>query len=207
MRRMRPTSETVLAASRRRIVMSTEQMPLFSLIGGAIFSAGAGGSTGLAPAFCASGSGRAGSGAGVVGRVPPGFDSAGCAGSLEGEPCGVGVACASSCGERARSSNSERPHIRRPAATRVAASNQSRLAPFRCSADIFRPRASVREDNERCRPLFRPGTAKAKAQAGPRRRPRRRMPAASPWRSRRVMRPARCRCGAPGFPRRPRAAP
>lgn len=48
-----------------------------SLIGGAIFSAGAGGKTGFAPAFCASRSGRAGSGAGVVGRSPPGFDSAG----------------------------------------------------------------------------------------------------------------------------------
>src|SRR5438552_13516097 len=57
----------------------------FSGIGGAVFSAGAGGSAGVAPAFCASLSGRAGSGAGVVGRWPPGFDSAG------GEFCGVGV--------------------------------------------------------------------------------------------------------------------
>src|SRR6266403_1159076 len=46
-------------------------------IGAAVFSAGAGGSAGCAPAFCACPSGRAGSGAGVVGRSPPGFDSAG----------------------------------------------------------------------------------------------------------------------------------
>ena len=45
----------------------------FSLIGGAIFSAGAGGSAGSAPAFCASASGRAGSGAGVVGRAVAGL--------------------------------------------------------------------------------------------------------------------------------------
>ncbi|TPQ26165.1 hypothetical protein C2U70_31890 [Bradyrhizobium guangdongense] len=48
----------------------------YLLIGGAIFSAGAGGSAGLA-APCVCGSGRAGSGAGVVGRSPPGFASAG----------------------------------------------------------------------------------------------------------------------------------
>jgi hypothetical protein len=46
-------------------------------IGAAVFSAGAGGNAGVAPAFCASASGRAGSGAGVVGRSPPGLDSAG----------------------------------------------------------------------------------------------------------------------------------
>ncbi|QAU49362.1 hypothetical protein EAS54_29800 [Bradyrhizobium guangzhouense] len=47
--------------------------------GGAIFSAGAGGNAGLAApaAPCVCGSGRAGSGAGVVGRSPPGFASAG----------------------------------------------------------------------------------------------------------------------------------
>jgi hypothetical protein len=49
----------------------------FFSIGGPIFSAGAGGNAGFAPCRWASGSGRAGSGAGVVGRVPPGFDSAG----------------------------------------------------------------------------------------------------------------------------------
>src|SRR3954447_17237416 len=49
----------------------------FSLIGGAIFSAGAWGSAGLVAAPCVCGSGRAGSGAGVVGRWPPGLASAG----------------------------------------------------------------------------------------------------------------------------------
>ncbi len=53
----------------------------YFLIGSPIFSAGAGGSAGFAPAFCASASGRAGSGAGVVGRAPPGFDSAGAEGT------------------------------------------------------------------------------------------------------------------------------
>ncbi|RQH05915.1 hypothetical protein EHH60_31695 [Bradyrhizobium sp. RP6] len=49
----------------------------FSLIGGAIFSAGACGNAGLVAAPCVWESGRAGSGAGVVGRSPPGLDSAG----------------------------------------------------------------------------------------------------------------------------------
>ncbi|MBW5434271.1 hypothetical protein FXB41_05610 [Bradyrhizobium canariense] len=51
----------------------------FLSIGGAIFSAGAGGNAGLAApaAPCVCGSGRAGSGAGVVGRSPPGLASAG----------------------------------------------------------------------------------------------------------------------------------
>jgi hypothetical protein len=61
--------------------------PYFSLIGGAIFSGGAGGNGAFAPCFSASGSGRAGSGAGVVGRVPPGFDSAGLLWSVGGAPC------------------------------------------------------------------------------------------------------------------------
>jgi hypothetical protein len=66
----------------------------YFLTGSPIFSAGAGGNAGLAPFFCASGSGRAGSGGGVVGRVPPGFDSAGFEGSsvdggVEGWACAV----------------------------------------------------------------------------------------------------------------------
>ena len=89
----------------------------FSLIGGATFSAGAGGSAGLAPSFCASASGRAGSGAGVVGRVPPGFDSAG----GEGDGC---VACAR-CGRSALSSASEIAEISRPTPTSVAATSNS----------------------------------------------------------------------------------
>ncbi|QOZ72420.1 hypothetical protein WN72_43605 [Bradyrhizobium arachidis] len=66
----------------------------FFSIGGATFSAGAGGNTGFA-APCVCGSGRAGSGAGVVGRSPPGLDSAGvllC--SSDGVPWSGCVACA-----------------------------------------------------------------------------------------------------------------
>ena len=43
-----------------------DDVDYFSLIGAAIFSAGAGGNAGWAPAFCASASGRAGSGGGVA---------------------------------------------------------------------------------------------------------------------------------------------
>lgn len=69
--------------------------PYFRSIGGAIFSGGAGGRAAFAPSFCACASGRAGSGAGVVGRVPPGFASAGLSFVVaEGEPCRGGVACA-----------------------------------------------------------------------------------------------------------------
>jgi hypothetical protein len=48
-----------------------------SSIGGAIFSAGAVGNAGAAPVVCPPASRCAGTGAGVVGRAPPGFDSAG----------------------------------------------------------------------------------------------------------------------------------
>lgn len=96
-----------------------------SLIGGAVFSAGAGGSADGAPDFCASASGRAGSGAGVVGRSPPGFDSAG--GLAEGVGVGVDcsgwVACASCGGFVELISASERPEITSPAAISDDASN------------------------------------------------------------------------------------
>ena len=59
----------------------------FSLIGGAIFSAGAGGNAGAAPVVCDAASGWADSGAGVVGRTPPGFDSAGALFGAEGDDC------------------------------------------------------------------------------------------------------------------------
>src|SRR5690349_15805191 len=109
-----------------------------SLIGGATFSAGAGGSTGVAPAFCASGSGRAGSGAGFVGRVPPGFDSAGISfcgsGVADGVDC---VACASCAGGLDLISAIETATIAVPAAISVAAISQSLFRPsFRSSADI-----------------------------------------------------------------------
>jgi len=67
----------------------------FDGMGGAIFSGGAGGSAAFAPSFCACSLGRAGSGAGVVGRVPPGLDSAGASFAGAGaDVCGGGVACA-----------------------------------------------------------------------------------------------------------------
>ncbi len=67
----------------------------FELIGGAIFSAGACGSAAFSPSFCAAVSGLAGSGAGVVGRVPPGLASAGTLlGAAGGCDCSGGVACA-----------------------------------------------------------------------------------------------------------------
>ena len=62
---------------RRRRPEMTGWKNYLSLIGGAVFSAGAGGNACVAPDFCVWVSGRAGSGAGVVGRSPPGFDSAG----------------------------------------------------------------------------------------------------------------------------------
>ena len=67
----------------------------FDGMGGAIFSGGAGGSAAFAPSFCACSLGRAGSGAGVVGRVPPGLDSAGASFAAAGaDVCGGDAACA-----------------------------------------------------------------------------------------------------------------
>lgn len=61
----------------RDVIASSHRRRHRSLIGGPTFSAGAGGNAALAPCCSACESERAGSGAGVVGRVPPGFDSAG----------------------------------------------------------------------------------------------------------------------------------
>src|ERR1700721_657575 len=69
-------------------------MDYFCWIGGAVFSAGAGGNPAGAPSFCARAWGWAGSGAGVVGRSPPGFDSAGALFGVEGDDCSGCVACA-----------------------------------------------------------------------------------------------------------------
>ena len=96
----------------------------FSLIEGATFSAGAGGSAGFAPSACAFGLGRAGSGAGMVGRVLPGLDSAGL--STVGEACRAGVACTSPLwGSRASSSVSDRTEIASPAMMSIGASCKS----------------------------------------------------------------------------------
>jgi len=66
-----------------------------SLIGAAVFSAGAGGKAGVAPAFCASASGRAGSGGISPGRLPVVAGSAGADGfvSAPGVDCNGWVAC------------------------------------------------------------------------------------------------------------------
>ncbi|QOZ47931.1 hypothetical protein XH89_33945 [Bradyrhizobium sp. CCBAU 53340] len=61
----------------RPAYVTSSRRGYFFSSGGAIFSAGAGGSAGLVAAPCVCGSGRAGSGAGVVGRSPPGLASAG----------------------------------------------------------------------------------------------------------------------------------
>jgi hypothetical protein len=106
--------------------MRVDTAVYFSLIGGAIFSAGAGGNADAAPVVCAGASGRAGSGAGVVGRTPPGFDSAGeLSGAVEGDDCKGCVACAT-CVLRAESWVSERLEITSPEAT-IAAENQKSL--------------------------------------------------------------------------------
>ena len=72
----------------------------FSRIGGATFSAGAGGSAGLAPASRASASGRAGCGGVSCGRWPVvvGSDGAGGLVSAPGVDCNGDVACASRAG-------------------------------------------------------------------------------------------------------------
>src|SRR6185437_12827368 len=83
----------ITSSSNRRATSRTCDDYFLSDIGGAVFSAGAGGRAGLAPSCCACASGRAGSGAGVVGRSPPGFDSAGALPSVvDGVPCNGCVA-------------------------------------------------------------------------------------------------------------------
>src|SRR5258708_36804360 len=100
-----------------------------SLIGAAVFSAGAGGSADGAPAFCASESGRAGCGGISVGRIPVVDGSAAGADGLVSAPgvdCNGCVACAS-CGLRALISAMERPAIASPAATMAEARSISIL--------------------------------------------------------------------------------
>src|ERR1700753_1375270 len=129
----------------------------FGSIGAAVFSAGAGGSTAGAPSRCACASGRAGCGAGVVGRSPPGLDSAGAVLSFDvgGEDCSGGVPCAmsdlesdllfgaltcgSGCGSRALNAVSERPDITRPVATIVDANSSSLRYLFLSSEIMFPP--------------------------------------------------------------------
>jgi hypothetical protein len=179
----------------------------FSLIGGAIFSAGAGGNADAAPVVCAGVSGWAGSGAGVVGRTPPGFDSAGVLpGVVEGDDCKGCVACAK-CVLRAESCVSESPAMTSPAVTIAEASQKSFLeARFLSSGDMFFTAKLFRDVNG-CWSGWFPGTPAATAPAARRRHPPRRRPAACLWRSRPAPRPARCRSCAPEFRRHRAAAP
>ena len=103
----------------------------FCLIGGPIFSAGAGGSADLAPSPGFRGSGCAGWSAGVVGRASPGLDSAGLllrAGA--GVPCkgGVpGVLCTRCCRPPTFASAKETPDI---ASSATISAKPSSRSPF-----------------------------------------------------------------------------
>jgi hypothetical protein len=103
--------------------------PYLSLIGGAVFSAGAGGNTGGAPAFRASASGRAGSGGTPDGLVPVVVGSDGADGfvSAPGVDCSGGVACAICSGLRALIWVSERADMTSPIATSAEANSNSFL--------------------------------------------------------------------------------
>jgi hypothetical protein len=100
-----------------------------SLIGGAIFSAGAGGKAGAAPVFCASASGRAGYGATPLGRVPVVAGSAGADGLLSapGVDCKGCVACAICAWRGVASCASAAPDMANPAATITPARSISLL--------------------------------------------------------------------------------
>src|ERR1700761_4948608 len=94
MRQRKPTIEAVKSAmracssSRRQTARCIAAEDHFSLIGGAVFSAGAGGNAGWAPSCRALASGLAGWGAVVVGRASPGLEPAGAV-----EFAGAGVPC------------------------------------------------------------------------------------------------------------------
>ena len=99
-----------------------------SLIGAAVFSAGAGGNTVAAPAFCASASGRAGCGGTSLGRAPVVVGSGGADGlvSAPGVDCNGCVACAI-CRLLALSWASERPGTASPDTINAHASSISIL--------------------------------------------------------------------------------
>ena len=124
----------------------TEGRDYLSLIGGAVFSAGAGGSAGWAPAFCAPASGRAGSGgtSGGLVLVPVVTGSAGADGfvSAPGVDCTGGVACAVCCRARTFNLPNERAEMTSPVTTSVEATIKPRLKRrFVSSTDIsFAPR-------------------------------------------------------------------
>jgi hypothetical protein len=99
-----------------------------SLIGAAVFSAGAGGNMVAAPAFCASASGRAGCGGTSLGRAPVVVGSGGADGlvSAPGVDCNGCVACAI-CRLLALSWASERPDTASPDTINAHASSISIL--------------------------------------------------------------------------------
>ena len=158
------TNETKETAAKRRQTFArrTESRRgdrrhyFFCSIGGAIFSGGAGGRAAFAPSFCAADVGVAGSGAGVVGRVPPGFDSAGLSLVVsEGEPCKGGVACASWTLARVVAT-SEKPVSVSPA-TSMADAKKNSLRRFRSFDNIIFTHEWFVGVNGRGKALF-PGT-------------------------------------------------
>ena len=95
-----------------------------------VFSAGAGGNAGSEPAFCASASGRAGSGGTPVGRAPVVVGSEGADGldSAPGVDCSGCVACAiCACGLLALSLATDRADTASPIATIAEANIRSFL--------------------------------------------------------------------------------
>jgi molybdopterin biosynthesis enzyme len=101
----------------------------------------------------------------VVGRVPPGIDSAGV---LVGELAGDGVACKGCPGVPvacvmcmrfcARNSASERPTVTNPVVTSIVASHRSRRMHFRSKGDSSFIREILREENGRLSPMVPAGT-------------------------------------------------
>ena len=133
-----------------------EPRDYFSRIGGAVFSAGAGGSAGWAPAFWASASGRAGSGGISDGRLPVVTGSDGEPGLLSapGVDCSGWVACANCSRSLARSWLNESADITSPVATSVDASSRFRRV-WRYRQTLRSPRKNVRETNGRGSESFR----------------------------------------------------
>lgn len=137
-----------------------------SRIGGATFSAGAGGNAGWAPAFCASASGRAGCGGISVGRWPVVVGSEGADGlvSAPGVDCVGGVACATRMGSLALRTVIAAVEMAKPATISMDARSISRrYSLWRFSADMtFNPTklCTVQRNPQRLvPPRALPGTA------------------------------------------------
>jgi hypothetical protein len=128
---LRPSFETrEHALLRMRLMLVAAFWETYrSLIGAAVFSAGAGGSAGVAPAFCASASGRAGSGEMSRGLLPVVAGSAGADGLLSapGVDCSGCVACAIWAWRGVVNAASEITDMPNPVATITPASSISLL--------------------------------------------------------------------------------